>query len=225
MAKRSLASTAEVSRRRHALPAFVRLRRRRFWWRVVLAVLTLAVLVVLDRGGFLLAGRGDLGKYDGRAFLVQRVIDGDTLDIAAPDGDHLTTRIRVWGIDTPETAKPARGDEPATDAEPFADEANALATQLLAGQTVTLRLEPTRLRGRYERLLAHVELSDGGLLAERLLLAGLAKADARWPHQHAERFALLERQARRDGAGLWSVPADSVGVPESDVMFLPDSSP
>ncbi len=194
------------------VPAFLRRRRRKWWWRFAALALTLVVLIVLDRGGFLLAGRGDLGRYDGRTFLVQRVIDGDTLDLAVPDlaggaVDRPLTRVRVWGIDTPETAKPATPTRDAQPAEPGADAAAALTTQLLAGQTVTVHLERTRLRGDFGRLLAHVELADGGLLAERLLLAGLAEADDRWPHRHLERFALLERQARRDGVGLWAEPA------------------
>lgn len=184
-------------------------------------LLSLIVLVLLDRGGMLLAGRGDMGRYDGRTFLVTRVIDGDTFDIAAPDlwlaeRDGLAvpppvTRVRLWGIDTPETAKdsdPRFPDRPARPAEPFADDAAALTTQLLAGQTVTLLLERTRPRGTYGRLVAHAQLQGAGQLAERLLLAGLTRADDRWPHRYAERYALLEQQARRDLVGLWSIPRD-----------------
>ncbi|MEM1098134.1 MAG: thermonuclease family protein [Planctomycetota bacterium] len=201
------------------IPSLLRRKRRRSAWRIAAVVLSLVVLVLLDRGGFLLAGRGDLKRYDGRTFLVSRVIDGDTFDVVAPDLHRAntedlpfppaTTRVRVWGIDTPEVAKPEAPGHPPTPAEPFAEEAAALATQLLAGQTVTLRLERTRPRGRFGRLVAHPELPDGGLLAERLILAGLARADDRWPHRHLDRFALLEQQARRDRVGLWSAPRDS----------------
>lgn len=209
-------------RKPNRLPPDARLRRRRrrSGWRWLAFVVALVIAVSIDRGGFLLARRGDLGRYDGRSFLVARVIDGDTLEVAAPDLGHATkenlnvpptTRVRVWGIDTPELARdadPRRPDQPATDAEPFAEQARDLATQLLAGQVVTLHLERSRPRGSFGRVVAHVELPDGGLLAERLLLAGFARADDRWPHRHLERFALLERQARRDGVGLWSGPRD-----------------
>ncbi len=194
---------------RLTLESLASFRRRRFWWRAAAVVACLLVLVALDQAGVLWARGGDVARYDGRSFLVAEVVDGDTLDVWIPDGGSPTTRIRVWGIDTPELAREAHGDEPARPAEPFADAAHALSTQLLAGQTVTLRLEPHRLRGRFGRLVAHVELADGGLVADRLLVAGLAVADDRWPHGHAERFALLERQARRDGAGVWSGAADA----------------
>ncbi|MEM8781283.1 MAG: thermonuclease family protein [Planctomycetota bacterium] len=212
------------SRRRRRAPnvdALLRRKRRRFASRLTAVLVALIVLVLVDRGGFLLSGRGDLGRYDGGTFLVTRVIDGDTFDVAAPDFTRAqredlavpppTTRVRVWGVDTPELARPTdprRPDIQPTPAEPFADEAAALATRWLTGQAVTLRLERTRPRGRFGRLVAHVELPDGGLLAERLILAGLARADDRWPHRHAERFALLEQQARRDRVGLWSLPRD-----------------
>lgn len=212
--------TAPAQRRRQRrsspakdIPSLLRRKRRRSAWRITAIAVSLIVLILVDRGGFLLAGRGDLKRYDGRSFLVTRVIDGDTFDIAAPDLHRATldglsippatTRVRVWGIDTPEAGNAE------TPAEPFADQATALATQLLAGQTVTLRLERTRPRGTFGRLVAHAELPGGGQLAERLILTGLARADDRWPHRHLERFALLEQQARRDRVGLWSAPRDS----------------
>ncbi len=190
------------------LATLSRFRRRRFWWRVAAAVACLAVLVALDQAGLLLAHGGDVGRYDGRSLLVDRVIDGDTLDVWAPDGASPTTRIRIWGIDTPEVKKSATGDTPAQPAEPFADEATAMTAQLVGGQVVTLRLESSRPRGRHGRVLAHVELPDGTLLADRLLTAGLAEADDRWPHRHAERFGLLQRQAKRDAVGVWSLPPE-----------------
>ena len=107
-------------------------------------------------------------------------------------------------MDTPEIAKP-QSDQPA---EPWAAEAAALTASLIDGGSVRLRLEPHLTRGEYGRLLAYVELPDGTLLNERLLLAGLAKAEGRWSHLHVERFALLENQARRDRVGLWSKTND-----------------
>ncbi|MEM1446243.1 MAG: thermonuclease family protein [Planctomycetota bacterium] len=214
-------STKRSTRRKRApdIPSLLRRKRRRSAWRIAAIALSLIVLILLDRGGFLLAGRGDLKRYDGRTFLVTRVIDGDTFDIAAPDLHRAkldglsvppaTTRVRIWGIDTPESARPGDDQSPAQPAEPFADEATALTTQLLAGQVVTLHLERSRPRGRFGRLVAHPELPDGGLLADRLILAGLARADDRWPHRHLERFALLEQQARRDRVGVWSAPRDN----------------
>jgi endonuclease YncB( thermonuclease family) len=49
------------------------------------------------------ASASDLEKYHGKIFTVVNVIDGDTLDIDVPDNRYEQTRIRLLGIDTPET--------------------------------------------------------------------------------------------------------------------------
>ena len=46
----------------------------------------------------------DLQKYHEKIFTVVNVMDGDTIDIDIPDGKYDRTRIRLWGVDTPETA-------------------------------------------------------------------------------------------------------------------------
>lgn len=184
------------------LDAFLRRRRRRPWWVGLLVIAACVVLILADRQGLLLYDGDDLARYDGERFVVTRVVDGDTLLIAARDGDRSATRVRLWGIDTPELARPDLGRP----AAPFAEEAKARAAALAEGITVRLILEPGRVRDRYDRLLAFVELPDGTLLNEQLLLEGLAEADDRWPHQYVERFELLEEQAQKSGAGMWAAP-------------------
>lgn len=168
---------------------------------VAIVGLILAAVVLADRQGWLLYGGDELARYDSQTFLVTRVIDGDTLDIAAPDGTHPTTRIRLWGVNTPELAR----TNPPTPAEPFAEEAKRLTWELTHGQRVRLTLEPHRLRDNYGRILAFVELPDGSLLSEALLVQGLAKVFDRYSHRYIERFDLLQLQARRQGLGIWAV--------------------
>lgn len=181
--------------------------RRRWWpWPAVGAVLV--ILSVADHRGWLLARRPeDMTVYHGASALVARVVDGDTLELRIPDRahGHAATQVHLWGVECPETASRNRP------AEPFADAARELAQALTAGASVTLSLEPHRTRGAYDRLLAHVELPDGSSLAEALLRAGLARVDERWPHARLSRYARLEREARREGLGIWSPqghPAD-----------------
>lgn len=166
------------------------------------AVVSLAALVLLslaDHRGLLLGHGDDWARYHGRTFRVTRVVDGDTLHLDAPDADKPTTRVRLWGIDTPEVARPDQNRE----AEPFAERASELTRSLTLDRQVTLLLEPHRQRGRYGRLLAHVQLEDGTVLNERLIEAGMARNDDRFSHSHNERYALLESQAKHDGVGLW----------------------
>lgn len=160
-------------------------------------MLLLIALMIADRQGLLLYQGDDMARYDGKSFRVSRVIDGDTLVIAAPDGEARVTRVRLWGIDTPEMARESRP------AEHGAEAARRFAERMVDGRVVRLELEPHRVRGNYGRVLAFVYGPAGRMLNEALLEAGLAEADDRWSHRHVERFELLEVQARQDARGLW----------------------
>ncbi|MBI1335336.1 MAG: hypothetical protein GC164_00060 [Phycisphaera sp.] len=190
------------SRARKPVPfnTYIRQRNHRRWSLWLSATVVVAVLAILDRRGAFLYDGGDTHRYDGRSLRVVRVIDGDTLVVDAPDADRRDTHVRLWGIDTPETAKPDRN----LPTEPYADDATDMTRSLCEHQTVTLHLEASRIRDKFDRLLAHVELPDHTALAEHLLAAGLARADDRWPHRDLERFALIEQQAKMDGSGLWA---------------------
>lgn len=141
----------------------------------------------------------DLARYHGKTFDVARVVDGDTLDIAAPDGAHATTRVRLLGIDAPEMH--ASDDRPAH----FAMEATACARGRLAGRRITLYLEEEgRTRGHYGRLLAYVVLPDGEVLNEHLVAEGYAYADLRFRHGFYQKYRQLESSARAMSKGLWA---------------------
>jgi micrococcal nuclease len=173
------------------------------------AVLLLAMLVVADRGGWLMdparVRGGEAATYHQQTFHVTRVVDGDTIDVAPLDNHDDVTRVRLWGIDTPEKFRPdPRNPGGYLPADPFAHEASAAAEAWCAGQRVRLHVEPHRLRGDYGRLLAYVELPDGTMLNERLLAAGLATAEERWTHTHIERYLLIQQQAQHESLGLWA---------------------
>ncbi len=170
-------------------------------WPWLVAGVVLIALIIADRSGWLLVPKiDDMTAYHGASAEVLRVIDGDTIEIELSDAlhDRPVTRIRFWGLDCPETAKP---DRPA---DPFAHEATELTRSLAADQTITLYLESHRTRGVFGRVLAHVELPDGTSLNEALLSAGLAVADERWSHSRLGRYAQLERAAKRQSLGIWS---------------------
>ena len=167
-----------------------------------------AALVAADRAG--LFGRRpqpDKARYNGRTFPVARVVDGDTLDVDTPDGDRPRTRVRLWGVDTPEMVKP---DAPV---QHFGPEASRFAKDLCAGKRVTLHLERRRTRGRYGRLLAYVVLPDGRMLNRVLVEEGFGYADPRFEHSHKAEFTRLAEQARAAGRGLWK------DVTEADLPY------
>ena len=96
---------------------------------------------------------------------VERVVDGDTIDVRMPGGS--LQRVRLLNIDTPETVDPNRP------VECLGPEATAFVeSQTSPGDLVDLEFDHERT-DRYGRLLAHVRLSSGRLLSEEIAAAGL----------------------------------------------------
>jgi len=181
--------TARQRRVRHGL--------RKLAWGAAI-VLALGLLVYGDRRGlFGYAPKGDYQKYHNQSFTVCRVVDGDTIDLDSPDGQHSTTRVRLWGVDTPETVKEN------TPVQHFGPEASRFTKSLVLEQTVRVELEPTQTRDKYGRLLAYVYLPDGRMLNRVLVAEGYGYADPRYEHTHKAQFARLQTQAMEARAGLW----------------------
>lgn len=176
---------------------------------LTLSVLLIAVLVWLDHStvehklqhrpkseGRLRAR--DFEKYHGKIFAVVNVVDGDTIDINIADGEYDHTRIRLWGIDTPETKNPETG------VMYFGPEAAEFTKNLSYGKKVTIYLdEDNRTRDKYSRLLAYVKLPDERFLNEVLLSEGFAYADWRFRHSLYHKYKQLESTARSQKKGLW----------------------
>jgi micrococcal nuclease len=181
--------------------------RRRRTTILVLCVLLAAFVVWRDRNSFKRVRRqpesgqqtrvSDFDKYHKKALTVVNVVDGDTLDINVPDGKFDMTRIRLLGVDTPETKHPGTGPMY------FGREAADFTTQSTLGKKVTVYLEAARTRGYYGRLLAYVQLPDGSMLNEVLLTEGLAYADLRFDHSFYHKYEQLQAVARSGKKGLW----------------------
>jgi len=140
----------------------------------------------------------DFEKYHAGTFTVVNVVDGDTIDIDIPDAQYEHTRIRLWGIDTPETKNPKVG------VMYFGPEAAEFATKLVLGKPITVYLdEGNNTRGKYGRLLAYVQLPDGRFLNEVLLTEGFAYSDLRFRHSLYNRYKQLDASARSLKKGLW----------------------
>jgi micrococcal nuclease len=142
---------------------------------------------------------GDIAKYHGKLFTVTKVVDGDTLDIDIPDGNHTHTRIRLLGIDTPETKDPRTGPMY------FGKEASDFAIQKALGKQVTIFLDKDKNpRDKYHRLLAYIQLPDGKFLNEELLSEGYAYAYLTFKHSLYNKYKQLEAVARSQKKGLWA---------------------
>jgi len=165
---------------------------------VLVAAAVVGALAVIDRWG-LFGSRPlpDPEKYHGRSFRVVHVVDGDTIDLDAPDRDGRPTRVRLWGVDTPETVKPD------TPPQHFGPEASEFTERVAAGRTVRTELVSSSTRDKYERLLAYVFLPDGRMLNSLLVAEGYGYADPRYDHPLAGQFRKLQSDAQAAGRGLW----------------------
>jgi len=133
---------------------------------------------------------------------VRRAIDGDTLLLASG------ARVRLQGINTPETVAPNRP------VESWGPEASQFTKDFIekAGHRVRLTFSLER-KDRYDRFLAFVWDGDV-MLNEELLRAGLAYArrDYRYSETMKRRFTQAQDEAKREGRGIWSASPTSLAT-------------
>ena len=128
--------------------------------------------------------------------IVVGVVDGDTIDV---DIGGNRERVRLIGIDTPETKKPN------TPVQCWGPEATARTAELLQPGAAVHLLRDAELRDDYGRLLAYVFRPPDDLFVNLSLAAeGFAKPLKIAPNTlFAADFAAAAGTARRSGLGLW----------------------
>jgi endonuclease YncB( thermonuclease family) len=123
---------------------------------------------------------------DGRAFLAEvvDVTDGDTLEVAGPNGRQ---QVRLNGIDCPEIS------------QSFGHTAKLLTSDMALHRQLTVRVNG---RDNYGRTVADLVFPDGRVLNQELVKAGLAW----WYRKYSgdSQLATLENEARTTRLGLWS---------------------
>ncbi|MDR3230559.1 MAG: thermonuclease family protein [Synergistaceae bacterium] len=134
---------------------------------------------------------------------VIRVTDGDTITVSVAGEER---RIRLIGVDTPETVHPRKP------VQYYGREASDFTKKNLLDKTVWLEYDVAPL-DRYKRHLAYVWLTKPGTDEEairrgmfnaRLILDGYGKVMTIQPNaKYADLFARFQREARTEGRGLW----------------------
>jgi micrococcal nuclease len=169
--------------------AAMQIRRRHGVGSLLLAVLLLPLL--------LYACATDGGQAEG--YVVTRVVDGDTIIV---DMDGTEERVRLIGVDTPESVHPDRARN-----VPYGAVASAFAKDALEGRRVDLEFDAQE-RDRYGRLLAYVYI-DGEMFNKTLLSEGHAQISTYPPNvRYVDTFTQLQTDARERGAGLWAYYAE-----------------
>ncbi len=129
-----------------------------------------------------------------------RVVDGDTLIIKK---DGIRERLRLIGMDAPESVKPKNP------VECFGKEASRHMSALVhkKGNEALFQADLSQgKRDRFGRLLGYIFL-DGTNLAEKMIRDGYAyeytyRKDN--PYQYQKIFQNAEREAKKEMRGLWA---------------------
>jgi micrococcal nuclease len=133
--------------------------------------------------------------------LVLKVVDGDTVDIV--DDVRGRLRIRLLGIDTPETKKPGFS------VGCWGPQATEFAKSTLVGQRVAFVTDASQdQHDRFGRTLAYLDKADGWDYSVEAARAGAAHSYV-YRGVPVERYAQIEaaeQEARDAGRGLWGPP-------------------
>ncbi len=128
-------------------------------------------------------------------YLVTKVVDGDTIYVAG-----IETRIRLIGVNTPETNNPSKP------VQCYGPEASSYLTSLLLGKNVGL--ESDAASGEidpYGRPLRYVYY-NGENVNQKLIMEGYGKeADYGSEYKYRLQFVESEKYAFINGKGLWSL--------------------
>ena len=142
--------------------------------------------------------RSDAPQVLSRNATMIEVVDGDTIDVSV--GGHRE-RVRLIGIDTPETNKPN------TPVQCYGPEASTFTKSLLPSD-VPLHLERDVVaRDDYGRMLAYVYLAgDGEFVNLTIIRSGFARPLTIAPNAaHANEFIAAAREAEAGNVGLWGI--------------------
>ena len=146
---------------------------------------------------------------------VSRVVDGDTIEAAI---NGKTEKIRLIGVDTPETVDPKQG------IQPYGKEASDYTKQRLLNQAVEIELDIDD-RDFYGRILGYVWL-NGKMYNTELIQNGYAVLMTISPNvKYVDLFKRLQEEARNAKHGLWAGQASPTTVPSVQPTVIPIVTP
>ena len=171
------------------------------------------------------------GKAEGTqpSVVVQRAVDGDTIEISPSVGGMST--VTLIGIDAPESEKPGCGPQPRS--REAAEHAS-----LWEGQKVRLEFDRERT-DRYGRLLAYIHNPlTGKMMNVDMVESGYAQVYTVAPNtKHEDELRKAQDRARSASSGfgtdIWSLPPVEAtqladhgnGIGDGDGVCLPESQP
>jgi endonuclease YncB( thermonuclease family) len=116
---------------------------------------------------------------------VVKVSDGDTFTLLTSNKKQI--RIRIYGIDAPETG------------QPYSEKSRLYLANMIAGRIVIIEVNNTDKYGRKVAKVKTETINDVGL---EMIRAGFA-----WHYSYFDKtkaYSQVEQEARDKGVGLWA---------------------
>ena len=183
-------------------------------------ILILLVAVIYNVFNFVFRGLNRDAKKQEQIFVkslmfdfrVERVIDGDTLEIKSKDGKNVFDTksdkiiVRLLGINTPEYNKKTK------QAQCFGKEAKDFLKDKVEGKTVAIEIDDSQnLFDEYGRLLGYLYVKEEGFSNQNILMINdtLIKDGFAYeytfknnPYKYQKEFLSFEKAAEENGIGL-----------------------
>jgi len=154
----------------------------------------------------------DAGEFSSAKVI--RVIDGDTVEVLV---DSETHKIRIIGIDTPETVDPRKP------VECFGLEAYEKAKELLKKDSIVY-LEPDPSQGdkdRYSRLLRYIWIDEHSDFGRIMIEEGYAyEYTYNLPYKYQSIYKKAQKESEEEKRGLWADDA-CVSSPTPSTKLIP----
>lgn len=133
--------------------------------------------------------------------MVDRVVDGDTVSVVVRNGGGARIKIRLYGIDAPETEKVGKKSGKVSKAgQPFGEEASQALASKINNAIVVIKVYDI---DRYKRLVGVIYKGDRDINRE-MVQEGWAWAYRQYlDRPHASEYIPAEEQAREKKLGLW----------------------
>jgi micrococcal nuclease len=151
---------------------------------------------------------------DKQEALVTKIIDGDTIDVSL---SGISERIRIIGIDSPETVDPRKS------IQCFGQESSAYLKDRLTGKTVWLESDPSQNdRDKYRRLLRYVWV-DNGLVdigKEMIEMGYTFEYTYDIPYKYQLEYKQAQKNSEEQKKGLWADNACPTATPLPSIIPL-----
>ncbi|MHB8770512.1 MAG: thermonuclease family protein [Syntrophales bacterium] len=156
-------------------------------WRFLCLLPVLTILVVLS------SLSGHAAPIRTVTATITKISDGDTVQAVTPEGTKL--KVRLYGIDAPETAKGK------IHGEPFGNASRDYLASLVSQRSVRVEILDI---DRYRRMVAILWLAERNVNQE-MIAAGMAEAYGEYLKKpYRVLFLQAEQEAKAQGRGVWS---------------------